>query len=170
MTTARLPITTTSTSTRNPSPDNASQNMEGSARIAFRQPVSPAGFIDAAWWPRTRDLTAELPPLMEVLWTAGREISRVTYNLRAWDRAPRRLQMQGRTVHLGGFATSDPLAVRLSDPWGRERVDVLVIGPDTEPAVAQRIFDLASQTGGLSRAQEILDQANGPAPDAEDQS
>ena len=27
----------------------------------------------------------------DVLWTAGRDINRVTYHLHAWDRAPRRL-------------------------------------------------------------------------------
>src|SRR5438067_559167 len=85
------------------------------ARISFRQPVEGTGYIDAAWWPRTLDLTAELPALMDVLWTAAREVNRVTFNIHAWDRAPRYMQIEGRTVRLGGFNTSDPLTVRLSD-------------------------------------------------------
>src|SRR6185437_14781281 len=55
------------------------------ARISFRQPVSATGFIDAAWWPRSCDLTTELPPLLDVLWTAAREITRISYHLSAWD-------------------------------------------------------------------------------------
>jgi hypothetical protein len=130
------------------------------ARISFRQPVSPAGFIDAAWWPRTLDLTAELPPLVDVLWTAGREINRITYHLLAWDPAPRRVQIQGRTVRLGGFTVGDPHTVTLTDPWGHERIDILVITPSTDPAIAQRIFDIASAAEDPYRADDILDRAN----------
>lgn len=129
------------------------------ARISFRQPVAATGYIDAAWWPRTRDLTAELPALMEVLWTAAREVNRITYHLHSWDRAPRRMQIEGRTVRLGGFHTSDSLTVRLSDPWGRERIDVLVIAPDTAPAVAEQAFRIMSNLGDQFTAAEILEHA-----------
>jgi hypothetical protein len=121
--------------------------------------VSTAGFIDAAWWPRTRDLTLEVPPLMDVLWTAGRDINRVTYHLLTWEPAPRQLQIEGRRVRLGGFTVGDPHTITLSDPWGHERVDILVIAPDTDPAHAQRIFDLATESTTLLGGAEILDLA-----------
>lgn len=126
------------------------------ARVSFRQPVSTAGFIDAAWWPRSLDLLVELPPLLEVLWTADREVRRITYDIAAWDPAPRRLQIRGRSVRLGGFNNSDPLTVRLSDPWGRERIDILVIAPMTDPGTAQRALLLAGQAGSTYRAGQIL--------------
>jgi len=126
------------------------------ARISFRQPVSATGFIDAAWWPRSCDLTTELPPLLDVLWTAAREITRISYHLSAWDPAPRRLQIEGRRVRLGGFATSNPLTVRLSDLRGQDRIDILVIAPDTDPAVAERVLQLASRADDPYRAEEIL--------------
>ena len=129
------------------------------ARISFRQPVTATGHIDAAWWPRTLDLTAELPALMAVLWTASREVDRVTYNIHAWDHAPRRMRIEGRDVRLGGFDTSDPLTVRLSDAWRRERVDILVIAPETAPAVAEEAFRIAAEDGDPLRADEIMDQA-----------
>lgn len=137
----------------------SSRDTELRSRVRFRQPVSTAGFIDAAWWPRTRDLTVEVPPLMDVLWTAGREINRVTYHLGTWDPAPRRMQIDGRTVRLGGFTVGDPRTITLSDPWGHERVDILLIAPDTDPAHAQRIFDLASDSAHLYRGGEILERA-----------
>jgi hypothetical protein len=98
---------------------------------------------------------------MDVLWTAGREVDRITYNLHAWDLAPRRIQIEGRPVRLGGFATGDPLAVRLSDAWQRERVDILVIAPGTDPVIAERAFRLASKADDPLRAVEILRRANG---------
>jgi Family of unknown function (DUF5994) len=133
------------------------------ARIRFRQPVSGSDYIDAAWWPRSRDLTAELPPLLDVLWTAAREITRITYSLAAWDPAPRRLRVEGRMMRLGGFATGSPLTVRLSDAWGRERIDVLVIPPDTDASIAQRALLLASEGENPYRAEEILARASDPA-------
>jgi hypothetical protein len=131
-------------------------------RISFRQPVSAAGYVDAAWWPRGRDLTSELPALLDVLWSAGREITRVTYNLGAWDRAPRRIVVDGRSVRLGGFLTSEPSGIRLSDPWGHERVDILVIPPATDPAVAERALRLASEADSVYRGADILALAAGP--------
>ncbi len=155
MTTAQLlPPTAQPTEEISPSPQPAT-------RISFRQPVSATGFIDAAWWPRTLDLTAELPPLMDVLWTAGREINRVTYNVAAWDPAPRQMRIENRKIRLGGFATSDLLTVRLSDAWGRERIDILVIAPGTGSAIAERALRIASRAGDPLRAAEILAQANG---------
>ena len=136
------------------------------ARVMFRQPVSKSGFIDAAWWPRSRDLTAELPPLLAVLWTASREINRITYNLAGWERAPRHMLIEGRDVRLGGFATGDPITVRLTDAWERERVDILVIAPDTDPETAERILTLASTAENPLRAAEILSRANEPVPGA----
>jgi Family of unknown function (DUF5994) len=134
-------------------------SRQQAARISFRQPLASSGYIDAAWWPRTLDLATELPPLMDVLWTAAREITRVTYNLTAWNPAPRRMEIEGRTVRLGGFATSDPLTVRLSDAYATERIDVLVIAPDTASAIAERAMQIASQADNPYRAADILAQA-----------
>lgn len=135
-----------------------------SARIRFRLPVSTAGFIDAAWWPRSLDLTAELPPLLDVLWTAAREFTRVTYSIDAWDPAPRRLTIEGRSVRLGGFAYGDPLTIRLVDVWRNDRIDVLVIAPGTDSAVAQRALELVSDAGKLDRPAEILARAQTSLP------
>jgi hypothetical protein len=140
-------------------PAAADAPPDRSARIRFRQPVSTAGFIDAAWWPRSLDLTAELPPLLDVLWTAAREITRVTYSVGAWNPAPRRLSIDGRSVRLGGFASGDPLTIRLVDAWRNDRLDILVIAPGTDPAVAQRALEFASGAGNADRAADILARA-----------
>ncbi len=144
------------------SPDVRSSGPEPAARISFRQPVATSGFVDAAWWPRSRDLLVELPALLDVLWTAGREITRVSYNLSAWDSAPRRTRIAGRTVRLGGFTVSDPRLVTLLDSWQRERIDVLVIPPETDPDVAERAMQLASVADDPYSAAELLTHAAEP--------
>jgi hypothetical protein len=152
------PVRTTST--------NVAASEPSRARISFRQPVSPAGYIDAAWWPRSRDLTAELPELMAVFWTADRNVDRISYNLTAWAPAPRRLTIEGRTVRLGGFRTSDPLVVGLTDPWRKEIIDIVVIAPETDPEVAERALRLASVADSPYRAHEILARAGSDDKDA----
>ena len=132
------------------------------ARVAFRQPVSDSGYIDAAWWPRTRDLAAELAPLLDGLWSAGRDITRVTYLLDSWDPAPRRMVVGGgRTVRLGGFRTGSRDTIRLTDASRRERIDILVVAPDTDPRLAECVMTLASQADNPHRPEEILTIAAG---------
>lgn len=129
------------------------------ARMSFRQPVNAKGFVDAGWWPRSRDLSAELPPLFDVLWTADRDVNRVLYNLDFWLPAPRRLVIEGRAVRLGGFRKQDPLMMGLVDAWGRERIDILVIDPETDRDVALRALAIASRAGGGDRGERIMQLA-----------
>jgi Family of unknown function (DUF5994) len=128
--------------------------------VSFRQPVSRTGFVDAGWWPRSRDLTAELPALLEILWTASREITRVSYSMSFWDKAPRRMLVEGRPVRLGGFSYQSELLLTVVDARNADRIDFLVIPPETPPDVAARALELASRTDGLSSPADILEQAN----------
>lgn len=129
------------------------------ARVAFRQPVTPAPHIDAAWWPRSRDLEAELPGLLDVLWTAAREVDRVSYPIDSWLPVPRRLTIEGRRVRLGGFTHQDQSMISLRDAWGAERIDILVIPPETAPDLAAAAMALASHSGPNQRATQMLEVA-----------
>lgn len=129
------------------------------ARISFRQPVTSAPYVDAAWWPRSRDLDAELPGLFDVLWTAARDVNRVAYPIESWLPAPRRLCIEGRQVRLGGFAHQDPSMLSLRDAWGAERIDILVIPPDAEPDVAAAAMGFASHSGPNERGTRMLAHA-----------
>lgn len=132
---------------------------DSAARVSFRQPVTASGFVDAGWWPRTRDLTAELPTLLELLWDVDRDITRVSFNLDAWQPAPRRMQLHGKSVRLGGFHHQSPLLVTLTNSWGHDRIDLLVIPPETDAATARHALDLASATDGTDRPEHILEEA-----------
>jgi hypothetical protein len=55
--------------------------------------------MDGAWWPRSRDLEAELPGLLDVLWTADRDVDRVSYPIDSW--LPVRVGWRSRAVGSG---------------------------------------------------------------------
>jgi hypothetical protein len=129
------------------------------ARVSFRQPVTSEPHVDAAWWPHSRDLVAELPGLLDVLWTASRDVDRVSYAIDSWEPVPRRVQIEGRQVRLGGFTRQDAAMISLRDAWGVERVDILVIPPDAEPRVAAAAMALASRGGRNERATRMLELA-----------
>jgi hypothetical protein len=134
------------------------------ARVTLRQPFSRAGFVDGAWWPRSHDLVAELPGLLGALAAAGHQTARVSYNLATWAEAPRRIDVRGRKVRLGGFRTSDPLAVSAVDSSGRRHIDLMIIAPDTDAATADRALQLAGVADSSARAGEIMAHASaGPA-------
>jgi hypothetical protein len=129
------------------------------ARVSFRQPVITEAHIDAAWWPRSHDLAAELPALLDVLWTASRNVNRVSFAKEAWLPTPRRLSIEGREVRLGGFIHQDPALISLRDARGNDRLDVLVIPPETDPAIAGNAMDAAGRSGRNVRASAMLEQA-----------
>ena len=132
------------------------------ARVSFRQPATSEPHVDAAWWPRSPDLEAELPGLLDVIWTAAREVDRVSYAIDSWLPVPRRLNIEGRRVRLGGFLHQDPTMISLRDAWGVERIDILVIPPETEPDLAAAAMALASHSGPNQRAARMLELAADP--------
>jgi hypothetical protein len=129
------------------------------SRVSFRQPVNDEGFLDAGWWPRSRDLALELPPLLDLLWTSFRDVTRVSYAVDFWKRAPNHLRVQGKLVRLGGFHTQMPMLLSLIDARGLDRIDMLVIRPETDTAVAQRALSLASGGPSFDHPEQILNRA-----------
>ena len=95
------------------------------------------------------------------MYSAGYEVRRVMYNLTAWNPPPpRRLTVLDRLVKVGGFHSQDPTLISLVDGSGWQRVDLLVISPGTDPAVAERAMAVAGRDGDLHRAGDILDEAS----------
>ncbi len=112
--------------------------------------------LDGAWWPPSRSLGIELAVLIAELQRRGLRISRVAYNRRSWDPAPRRLAVAGRVIRLGWFETLDPHAVSLSGGDSQTRLDLLVVPPDTEPRIARWAMSAASVRDDHRTATAIL--------------
>ena len=128
-------------------------------RVSFRQPVTHGGYVDAGWWPRSWDLSAELPALYESLWTAGRDITRIAYNLDTWNPAPRSMIIEGRLLHLGGYHHQSPLMLSMSDARHNDTADLLVIPFDTDEAIAERLLELASEPDNTNRPEDMFGAA-----------
>lgn len=137
-------------------------NETADLRIELRRPGGVDTFVDGGWWPRSLDLTAELPSLVAAVEAAGyREVHRVSYALTAWNGPPLRTAVRGRVIKLGGFRSQDPAEVALVDSSGWRRVTIAVIPPDADPAAARRALALAGTNGDRHDAREILDLSRG---------
>ena len=142
------------TPTGRPTASNATE-----CRISFRQPVDRSGSVDAGWWPRSNDLTAELPALLDVLWTAARDMRQVIYNIDGWAPAPRQMIIEDHRVRLDGNPQQDPLMLALIDAGGNDSARLLVIPFDTHPAIAEELLRLASEPGNTRTARQLIEMA-----------
>lgn len=122
-------------------------------RLAPRSALVTA--LDGAWWPHSRDLAAELPPLMAALDELWGRITRVTVNPTRWPVVPSRVEVAGRAVHVGRFVEQDPdKLILLSFTVGRW--DLLVIPPETAPASAARLLAAAALPGSMLSARTLM--------------
>ncbi|MFI2630426.1 DUF5994 family protein [Streptomyces collinus] len=128
-------------------------------RLSLTPKTAPAGQLDGAWWPHSRDLTAELPPLVAALDEPWGRITRVTVNPGRWPVIPREVAVDGRSVHVGWFTEQDAdKLILLSYTVGRW--DLLVIPPETDPAAAGRLMAAATIPGsGLKAGVLMADEA-----------
>ncbi|MFB7328750.1 DUF5994 family protein [Streptomyces sp. NPDC056190] len=140
-------IDRTTSSERAPSPP---------ARLSLTPASRVPGRLDGAWWPRSRDLTRELPPLAAALDSLWGRITRVTVNPAHWPVIPRKVPVAGHTVRVGWFTDEqDPhKLILLSYTVGRW--DLLVIPPETGAASAARLLAAAATVGGLRTAGELM--------------
>ncbi|MBS2965875.1 hypothetical protein KGA66_22695 [Actinocrinis puniceicyclus] len=145
-----------------PPDDRAAPAPRASAglRLRRREPSVADGFVDGAWWPRSLDLSVELPPLLAELSRAGHDVARVSYDPAAWNPAPGVLAGPGRPVTLDGSARQAPASVSLADISGARHTELVVIAPHTDPHVAQRVLALARLGGDLLRAVGMIERAN----------
>ncbi|CAM5505961.1 DUF5994 family protein [Streptomyces narbonensis] len=126
-----------------------------SARLSLTPKTTLAGRLDGAWWPRSRDLTAELPSLVDALEERYGRITRVTVNPTRWPVVPHKVAVAGHTVHVGWFTEQDPdKMILLSYTVGR--CDLLVIPPETEPAAAARLMTAAALPGSVLAASVLM--------------
>lgn len=63
--------------------------------------------LDGAWWPRSRDISAELPGLITALTEHLGPVTRVGLDSSAWEELPTRLIIGDRVVHIDSFPVGD---------------------------------------------------------------
>lgn len=128
------------------------------------KPKAPAtGFVDGAWWPRSRDLTTELAVLAEVLAVRLGRIERVTYALSAWDTAPRKVDLGDVRIRLEGFNYQDRNVVHVTGS-SHGRISLLVVPPELTDPAGRKALMTAGHRDNTDQPEEILAAANIPAP------
>ncbi|WP_329252310.1 DUF5994 family protein [Streptomyces sp. NBC_01478] len=102
--------------------------------------------IDGAWWPRSYDLTAELPGLLAGLPRQWGHITSATVSGAMWSTMPGQMLVSNQVVRLRGTPVeSVPHTIVLLAP-GRGRWDLLVVPPDTTEQAAEPL--MAAAAGG----------------------
>jgi len=124
------------------------------ARVAVKTEGAVPGFVDGAWWPRTRDL--DLPPLLHRLAGLPYLVERVTCNLDAWKPAPRRLVVDGRTVRLDGFRSQRADNLTVIRAGGRHRLTLVTVPPGMDFEMAARVLARAAERDNVDSSEQLL--------------
>ena len=136
----------------------ADELLQHGPRLRLKPEAPATGWVDGAWWPRSRDLTAELPSLFPALTARLGRIERVAYHLDAWPPTPRRLRSgdEHGDVRLEGFRSQHTATLTVIGSGARRRVTLLVIPPDADPGLAQRALLTAAHRGNDDTADALL--------------
>ena len=142
-----------------PTAEAEDRSSSSSVRLSLA-PVGPApALLDGAWWPRSRDLVAELPSLTDVLDPLWGRITRVTVNPTHWPVVPRKVPVAGHVVKVGWFlAEQDPHELLLLS-YRTGRWNLLVVPPQTTPVSAAWLMAAASDPLGTSTASRLMEEA-----------
>jgi hypothetical protein len=131
--------------------------------LRLKPKAQATGYVDGGWWPRSRDLAAELAALAEVLAVRLGRIERVAYGLSAWDTAPRKVDVDGFRVRLEGFTYQDQNIVHVSGSRSG-RLSLLVVPPGMTDTAGHDAMMAAGHRGNADRPEEILAAVALPAP------
>jgi uncharacterized protein DUF5994 len=110
--------------------------------------------LDGGWWPRSTDPTIELPQLMRALNQDRSPVRRVLLGPAGWDSHPLRIPVAG-PVRFVWYA-AQPAGLLFALRSNGDRVDLLVVPPDTDPATARAAMALAAQPANTIHAPDIL--------------
>ncbi|MFG3495795.1 DUF5994 family protein [Streptomyces sp. NPDC047928] len=149
-------------------PDEIHQVVKpGTALLRLQTTHSREGVLDGAWWPRSRDVTAELPALIQVLTGHLGPITRVGLDTAAWEEVPTRVVVDDRVVHLDSFPLGDDTV--LITRGDSDHFALMVVPPDTTPDAARSAMARAVRADNVTQAAEILVATlPEPATDRED--
>ncbi|MER5431997.1 DUF5994 family protein [Streptomyces sp. NPDC002588] len=136
----------------------SSSPASSSLRLSLAPGPAPA-LLDGAWWPRSRDLTAELPVLTAVLEPLWGRITRVTVNPTHWPVVPRKVPVARHVVKVGWFLPEQDPHELLLLSYNVGRWNLLVVPPETDPVSAAWLMAAASDPLGTSTASRLMEEA-----------
>jgi hypothetical protein len=144
--------------TRGQARDSSTQDANRGVRMPrfrLKPTVHGSGHVDGAWWPRSDDLTTELPGLIAVLSRRLGVISCVMYNNTEWRTSPAELVSGGCVVQLDGYRGQPHNTVEVLDPKG-DNIVLLVVPVHIDPDQAHDIVIAAAAPGDASTVDTLL--------------
>lgn len=118
------------------------------ARVRLAPLSSAPRRVDGAWWPRSRDLPVELPPLFEALPVDWGEIDEVRVHGSMWVAAHPAARIVGHDVRLHRLSgPGDRHVLRLAGTACGWRL-LLVVPPEISELDAERLMDAAAALRG----------------------
>lgn len=126
----------------------------GAALLRLETTQSRQGLLDGAWWPRSRDVTAELPALITALTAYLGPITRVGLDTSAWQDVPTRLVIDGQVVHLDADPVGDDTV--LVTRGHNDHFALLVVPPDTTADAAREAMARAVRADNITQATQLL--------------
>jgi hypothetical protein len=125
-------------------------------RLELDPGPSRSAVLDGGWWPRSRDLVAELPGLVHELAATRGTITHAMMNADDWDGPhPRRLPDAGGHVRLGWYTSQPSGLLTLICEVGRDRFDLLVVPVPATAASAAAAMTAAADPGDTRSAPEL---------------
>jgi uncharacterized protein DUF5994 len=123
-------------------------------RLRLKPKAPTEGWVDGGWWPRSRDLAAELPGLLAVLAVRLGRIERVSFHLGDWGPTGGKISCGVGEVRLGGYRTqrADTVDVLAAG----SRVTLLVVPPETSAQIAQAVLLAAGRHGNTDDVRTLL--------------
>lgn len=123
-------------------------------RLRLKPKAPTTGYVDGAWWPRSDDLSKEIPDLLAVLSVRLGVIERVIYNLGDWAKAPTEFEMNGEPIRLGG-STGQPVDT-IQVIGDNHKLILLVVPPGTNPELAHDAMMSAAAADNASTIEDLL--------------
>ncbi|WP_457031044.1 DUF5994 family protein [Kitasatospora sp. P5_F3] len=126
----------------------------GSVLLRLETTRSREGTLDGAWWPRSRDVGAELPGLVTALTEHLGPVTSIGLDADAWDDVPARLVVDGRSVHINWYPVGDDTVIITRGD--RDHFALLVVPPRASLDAAHAAMARAVEAGGTDSARRIL--------------
>jgi len=126
-----------------------------SSRLQLRPSGPITGHVDGAWWPRSRDLAAELPALLEAIGPQMRPVGRISYNPADWDPAPRRVVVGAESVRLGWYRLMPAGTVDVIS--GLRRLTLIVVPAGTAADIADGLLSRAGNADNVADVATLLE-------------
>lgn len=126
----------------------------GCALLRLETTESRKGVLDGAWWPRSRDIGAELPTLLSALVAHIGPVTRVGLDAAAWEGLPTRIVVDDHVVRVDSFPVGDDTV--LITRGDQDVYSLLVVPPDAAPDAARIAMAQAVRADNVSHAEQIL--------------